>query len=846
MTEKNIYNHNMIEKKWQKIWSDLKKVESNNNKKKPKRYILEMFPYPSGNIHMGHVRNYTIGDVIARFYKLNEFDVLHPMGWDSFGMPAENAAILNKTDPQSWTLNNIKNMKDQLSRLGLAIDWDREISTSSINYYKHQQKIFLDFYNNDLVYKKDSLVNWDPVDKTVLANEQVIDGKGWRSGADVKSKTLSQWFFKISDFSEPLLNDLKSLDGWPEKVKIMQSNWIGKSVGLEIKFEILEIGEDINVFTTRPETLYGSSFIGLSFDHWLSNRFVKNKDFIHFKNKTKKFARKKETLDKADKEGFFTDLFARHPLTEKEIPIYFVNYVLSDYGSGAIFGCPAHDQRDYDFANKFNLEIKQVIKNNEKKLPYLDQKGEMINSDFINGCEIQEARENITEKLTKIAKGKSKVIYRLKDWGVSRQRYWGCPIPVVYKQNGDIYLVPEKDLPVLLPNEKNFTSKGNSLENNKNWVNFECKETGIKGKRETDTLDTFVDSSWYFLRFCDPKNEKKIFDDKSIKKWMPVDQYIGGVEHAILHLLYSRFFMRALKKCGYDVPLEPFKNLLTQGMVNHETYKTKKNEWVEPINVIKKNNQYFNFKGEILIKGRSEKMSKSKKNIIDPETIIKKYGADTARFFIMSDSPPERDLEWSDEGVKATWKFLSKVFNYLSLKKFNFYTNDLVNINFNTKNSEVEILVKKLTIFVKKITDDIESHRFNVAIAKLRELANELFKIPYNIKELHDFSWSIFIRLIYPFTPHFSEELASVGNLKNVSISNLRWPRINKSLLNQEYINIVFQVNGKKKGLVNVKKDLKQKEIELEIKQKFEDIKVNLDSSKKVIFVKNKIINFVL
>ena len=846
MTEKNIYNHNKIEKKWQRIWSDLKKVELEINNKNPKRYILEMFPYPSGKIHMGHVRNYTIGDVIARYYKLKEFDVLHPMGWDSFGMPAENAAMLNKTDPQSWTLNNIKKMKDQLNGLGLSIDWEREISTSSKNYYKHQQKIFLDFYNNNLVYKKDSLVNWDPVDKTVLANEQVIDGKGWRSGAVVESKNLSQWFFKISEFSEELLNDLKSLDGWPEKVKTMQSNWIGKSEGYEIKFEILGIEKKINVFTTRPETIYGSSFIGLSFDHWLSDRFENNKDFILFKKNTKNNARKKETLDKAEKEGFFSELFARHPLTNRKIPIYFVNYVLSDYGSGAIFGCPGHDQRDYDFAKKFNLEIKLVIKNNKNEIPNLDKKGEMINSDFVNGCKLEEARERISQKLIKISRGEKKIIYRLKDWGVSRQRYWGCPIPVVYKENGDIYLVPEKDLPVLLPNANNFTSTGNPLENNRSWVNFECKVTGIKGKRETDTLDTFVDSSWYFLRFCDPKNEKKIFDDKNINKWMPVDQYVGGVEHAILHLLYSRFFMRALKKCGYNVPLEPFKNLLTQGMVNHETYKTSNNEWVEPINVIKKKNRYFNLNGETLIKGRSEKMSKSKKNIIDPETIIKKYGADTARLFIMSDSPPERDLEWSDEGVKATWKFLSKVFNYLLLKKFYFDTSDLVNVSFTIKNDEIENLIKKLTIFVKRITDDIESHRFNVAIAKLRELANELFKAPYHIKEVHDFSWSIFIRLLYPFTPHFSEELASVGNLKNLTIAKLKWPRINDNLLNEEYVNIVFQVNGKKKGLINLKKDLKQKEVELEIKQKFKGFKLILDGTKKVIFVENKIINFVL
>ena len=603
------YNFNLIENKWQKIWDKSKSFKSNITSKK-KFYCLEMFPYPSGKIHMGHVRNYAIGDVLSRYKSLEGYNVLHPMGWDSFGMPAENAAKENNLDPKDWTENNIKTMKSQLKELGLSIDWDREISTCSPEYYKHQQKIFLDLYDKGLVYRKESYVNWDPIDQTVLANEQVIDGKGWRSGALVERKKLNQWFFKISNFTEELLSDLSTLNEWPDKVKTMQRNWIGKSFGCEIEFKIegSKNIDSIKCYTTRPDTLFGFSFLALSIDHPISKYYENNKDFEEFKKECSKTGTTEESIANAPKIGFKTNLLALNPLDQNnKVPVYFANFVLMDYGFGAVFGCPAHDQRDFDFAKKYNLEIKTVVKPNDKEDNFkvieeaYSGSGILINSKFLNGLKVPEESINQTIKVLEEKKlGKKKINYRLKDWGISRQRYWGCPIPIAYDENNKIIKIPENQLPVKLPDNIDINTTGNPLDAQDKW-----KKITINGKkcvRETDTLDTFVDSSWYYLRFCSAKDKLKPFNKSDIDYWMPVDQYIGGVEHAILHLLYSRFFMRALNLNNSEIKLkEPFKGLFTQGMVCHETYKDQDNNWLSPEEVISENGKYF-FEKKIVIK----------------------------------------------------------------------------------------------------------------------------------------------------------------------------------------------------------------------------------------------------
>ena len=639
-----------IDKKWQLFWSS-KKNQFKNTDKKKKFYCLEMFPYPSGKIHMGHVRNYAIGDVIARYKMMQGFNVLHPMGWDSFGLPAENAARENNLNPSDWTKKNISTMKHQLQLLGLSIDWNLEISTCDEEYYKHQQELFIDFFNKGLVVRKETYVNWDPVEKTVLANEQVIDGKGWRSNAVVERKKLYQWFFNISKFSNELLEDLDTLKEWPEKVKLMQKNWIGKSFGCEINFKILKENKNLKVFTTRPDTIFGATFLAISVDHPLCDDFKNLEKFTEFKKKCSQFGTTEEAIANAEKIGFKTDLVAQHPFIKgKTIPVYVANFILMDYGTGAIFGCPAHDQRDFDFAKKYELEIIPVVQpDNNEKLPkesaYIGD-GKIINSDFLNNLTVSNAKNKIVAEIEKKKIGKKRITYRLKDWGVSRQRYWGCPIPMIYLKNGEVVPVDKSELPIKLPRDIDINYKGNPLDGHPNWKKTIYKKTGEEAIRETDTLDTFVDSSWYFIRFCSPKLNDKPFDEKSFSYWMPVDQYIGGVEHAILHLLYSRFFMRAIKLCNNEVKVkEPFKGLFTQGMVCHETYKDNKGKWLSPDQIQKAKEGYIskidNSKVHI---GPSEAMSKSKKNIVDPESMIKIYGADAVRWFILSDSPPERDV----------------------------------------------------------------------------------------------------------------------------------------------------------------------------------------------------------
>ena len=633
------YNPLIVESSWQSFFENNQIFKTKKNLGK-KFYCLEMFPYPSGNIHMGHVRNYTLGDVIANYKRLNGYNVLHPMGWDAFGLPAENAAIQNKLHPRVWTKKNIAVMKSQLQRLGLSIDWSKEVSTCDENYYKQQQSLFSFFFKKGLIYKKESYVNWDPTDQTVLANEQVIDGKGWRSGAVVAKKKLSQWFLNITKYSDELLESLDNLKGWPEKVKLMQKNWIGKSIGCEIDF-LTNNKEKIKIFTTRPDTIFGASFIAISPDHPFTKFFENDENFLKFKNEALKNIAIESSLSKNEKLGFKTPYFVHHPfIKDKKLPIYVSNFILMDYGTGAIYGCPAHDQRDLEFALKYKLEVLPVVspvKSQDIKIKdeaYVDD-GFIINSDFLNDLSVSEAKKKIIKIVEDKKLGNSRTIYRLKDWGISRQRYWGCPIPILYREDGKIISVPEKDLPVTLPKDIDFRKPGNPLENHPTWKYTKCPETGMKAIRETDTLDTFVDSSWYFLRFCSPLEKSHPFNEEDVNYWMPVDQYIGGVEHAILHLLYSRFFTLALKDEFKFKFSEPFQNLFTQGMVCHPTFKTEKGDWVFPKDVKFEDGKYFLDNKLKVLKGDSQAMSKSKKNIVDPDDIIKIYGSDAVRWFIL-------------------------------------------------------------------------------------------------------------------------------------------------------------------------------------------------------------------
>ncbi len=842
------YNFKIVEDKWQRFWDKNKSFKSEIDKNKKKFYCLEMFPYPSGKIHMGHVRNYTIGDVLSRYKTLKGFNVLHPMGWDSFGMPAENAAKQNNLNPKTWTETNIKVMKSQLKMLGLSIDWDREISTCSPDYFKHQQKIFLDLYDKGLVYRKESYVNWDPVDKTVLANEQVIDGKGWRSGAIVERKKLNQWFFKISHFSEELLNSLESLNNWPDKVKTMQKNWIGKSYGCEIDFKVegSENIKSIKCYTTRPDTLFGFSFLALSVDHPLSKYYEKNEDFQKFKKECSKTGTTEESIAQATKIGFKTELTAINPFENgSKVPVFFANFVLMDYGFGAVFGCPAHDQRDFDFAKKYKLEIKTVVRPVNKDDTYKVENeayagpGVIINSKFLNDLKVPD--ESINEAIKTLEEkklGKRKTNFRLKDWGISRQRYWGCPIPIAYDENNNVVKVPEKELPVELPEDIDLNTNGNPLDSQKEWKKIEIN--GKKCRRETDTLDTFVDSSWYFLRFCSAQNLNEPFDKSELDYWMPVDQYIGGVEHAILHLLYSRFFMRAISLNNKDTNLkEPFEGLFTQGMVCHETYRDKNNNWVYPDDVSSKDgkNYFLNNKpAERVIVGPSESMSKSKKNTIDPEKIIKMYGADAVRLFILSDSPPEKDIQWSDTGISASYKFLQKLWSL----------NEKI-INNKTKFSKFDNELEKFTNqIIKKLGNDLDRFGFNVTIASVHKI-HSFFNQHTNKEDwgsnFHK-NYINILKAINPIIPHFSNECLEKLNM---STESMEWPTIDKKYLEQEKFNIVTQINGKKRKVFSISKLIDEKTLIENIK-KDEQIKKYLDNKEiiKTIYIEKKLINFII
>ena len=847
------YNFKNIELKWQKHWDEHKVFRATIDKNKKKFYCLEMFPYPSGNIHMGHVRNYTIGDVLSRYKKLQGFNVLHPMGWDSFGMPAENAAKQNNLDPKTWTEKNIETMKFQLKKLGLSIDWEREISTCSPEYYKHQQIFFLELYDKGLVYRKESYVNWDPVDETVLANEQVIDGKGWRSGAVVERKKLNQWFFNITKFSQELLNGLDKLDQWPNKVKTMQKNWIGRSFGCEINFKIegdLPV-QEIKCYTTRPDTLYGFSFLALSADHPISKLYEKNNDFLDFKKLCSKTGTTEESIAQAEKIGFKTNLVAINPLNNKKVPVYFANFVLIDYGFGAVFGCPAHDQRDLDFARKYNLEVIPVVKpENEndqfqiKDEAYVDS-GVIFNSDLLNGLKVPDQSIPQAIKILESKKiGKKKINFRLKDWGISRQRYWGCPIPIAYNKNNEVIKIPLKNLPIKLPEKINLNTTGNPLEHQNEWKKI--KINGEDCTIETDTLDTFVDSSWYFLRFCSPQNKSYPFTLEDVNYWMPVDQYIGGVEHAILHLLYSRFFTLALSNENKKINIvEPFLGLFTQGMVCHKTYKDENGTWLNPneVDISNENNYFIAGNPEKRVtEGPSESMSKSKKNTIDPEDMIKNYGADAVRFFILSDSPPEKDVQWSEQGMLAAYKFIHKFWLlHQNIKK----KLTKKNIENNKKNLTEEKFQEFTNEIIDKVTKNLESFQYNVLIANYHEIYNFFSKV-----KISEINTSILLEnylkiliILNPVIPHFSSECINELQVKEVS----SWPIINRKALHKKTNNIVIQLNGKKRGVISCDINVDENKIIDLIKSENQYTNYFKDKTiKKTIYVKNRLINLIL
>ena len=768
---------------------------------------------------MGHVRNYVIGDICARYHKLKGDEVIHPMGWDAFGLPAENAAIQFKTHPQDWTLSNIENMKSQLQRLNLDLDWDRELATCNEDYYRYQQELFIDLFNAGLAYKKDAVVNWDPIDQTVLANEQVIDSKGWRTGAKVEKKNLSQWFFKITDYAEELLNDLDKLELWPEKVKTMQKNWIGKSIGAEIKFKIAGKDKLLNIFTTRPDTIYGATFVAVSINHQIVSEVLD-------KNSIEKIRKDFETVNEdKEKMGINLNLNCKHPILDKEIPIYIANFVLDNYGEGAIFGCPAHDERDYEFAKKYSLPIIKVIECKDEELPYTGD-GRLINSSMLDGLSKTEAINEIIEYFSKSGTGNKKINYKIRDWGVSRQRYWGCPIPVIYYEDGSYRVLDKSELPVLLPYDVSLEGKGNALLNKESWRKIKCPKANKTAYRETDTLDTFVDSSWYYIRFLNNKLDKP-FDREQVDKFLPVDKYIGGIEHAILHLLYSRFFMKALRDI-YDLNVdEPFKQLFTQGMITHKTYKTSKNEWVMPIEVVSVDGKLLKHKtGELIEEGPSEKMSKSKKNVVEPDEILENYGIDATRIFMISDSPPDRELEWTDEGIQSSKNLINRIQRYFSENK-------------GEVNLEVE---KEIEKFVYNVEKNILSFSLNKCVADIYTLFNYLEKkgIYLNNNKLS----KKILTCLYPIVPKLSLQLVE----KLFGLNNFNeWPEINKNLLIENKIKLPIQIQGKLITTIDTEKGYLEQEILNSIYQ-LDKIRNKMIDKKvvKVINVQDKIINIIL
>ncbi len=851
------YNPREAEPRWQKHWAEAKSFEAKEDAARPKYYVLEMFPYPSGRIHMGHVRNYTMGDVIARFRRALGYNVLHPMGWDAFGMPAENAAIDRGVHPKAWTYDNIATMKRQLQSMGLALDWSREIATCDPSYYRHEQAMFIDFMKAGLVERKVSMVNWDPVDQTVLANEQVIDGRGWRSGALVEKRELAQWFLKITAYSEELLSALDGLTRWPEKVRLMQKNWIGRSEGLRFSFALEDeagtlLEERLTVYTTRHDTIFGASFCAISADHDLAKRLAAgDPGLAAFRRDVAALGTSEETIERAEKKGHFLKLYARHPFREGvRLPVYAANFVLMGYGEGAIFGCPAHDQRDLDFARKYGLPVIPVVapKGVDPATfaigaeAFLEKEGDntvLINSDFLDGMTVPAAKAEIARRLEQAGTGERKVNFRLRDWGVSRQRYWGCPIPVIHCAACGIVPVPKAQLPVTLPDDVSFDKPGNPLEHHPTWKHVACPSCGKPARRETDTFDTFIDSSWYYARFCSPHAADPV-DKAAAAYWMGVDQYIGGVEHAILHLLYSRFYARAMTATGHLAIKEPFDSLFTQGMVIHETFRTRSGEWVFPADAENRGGQWVHAKtGEPLEVGGVEKMSKSKKNVVDPDDIIARFGADTARWFMLSDTPPERDIEWTEAGAEGAWRFTQRVWRLV---------NDAMAYAGGSDQAAALDLRRAAHKALDAVTDDLSSLRFNRAIARIYELANALgaalaaarAETPA-VREAAEF----LVLMSAPMMPHLAEECWQ-AMAKPGFVVDTAWPKPDPALLADDRVTIAVQVNGKRRDEITVPLNLGASEIEALVLG-LDSVARALDgrAPKKVIVVPGRIANIV-
>jgi leucyl-tRNA synthetase len=861
------------ETRWQAAWEDRQCFAAEETPGRPKYYVLEMFPYPSGRIHMGHVRNYTMGDVVARYKRARGFNVLHPMGWDAFGMPAENAAMEKKVHPAEWTYANIDTMRRQLKMMGLSIDWSREIATCHPDYYRHEQKMFLDFVAAGLIYQREGWVNWDPVDQTVLANEQVIDGRGWRSGAPVEKRRLSQWFFRVTDYAQELLDALGTLDRWPEKVRLMQANWIGRSEGLRIAFEMdgqpPEITSDrLEVYTTRPDTIFGASFCAISPEHPLAGELAEgNEALTAFIDECGRLGTSEAAIEQAEKIGFDTGLRVRHPFIDgKTLPVYVANFILMEYGTGAIFGCPAHDQRDLDFARKYGLDVVPVVVPEDAEDFSIENDaytgdGRLANSDFLNGLDVDTAKADIAGRIEAAGSGRREVNFRLRDWGISRQRYWGCPIPIIHCAACGAVPVPATDLPVVLPDDVTFDRPGNPLDRHDAWKTVDCPSCGKPAERETDTFDTFVDSSWYFARFCSPRADTPT-DRAAADYWLPVDQYIGGIEHAILHLLYSRFFTRAMKKTGHSGIDEPFAGLFTQGMICHETYKTDAGEWVEPADVIDGDagGHVHATTGATVTQGRSEKMSKSKKNVIDPEDIINTYGADTARWFMLSDSPPERDLDWTESGISGAWRFCNRLWrlvaaNVAALPAPGTEPGDTVSAGAASPDAEpggdgTAAIRRAIHAAIAGVTDDLEAFHFNRSVARIHELVNALSDIDAaslsrdGAAVLREGLETVTL-LIGPMMPHLAEELWRMLGHETL-LAETAWPVAIESLLVQDTVKLAVQVRGKMRGTIEVARDADQDAAErAALALATVTAALDGDEIKKIIYVPNRIINVI-
>jgi leucyl-tRNA synthetase len=828
--------------RWQAAWDAARVFEADSNSPKPKSYVLEMFPYPSGRIHIGHVRNYTMGDVLARYKRMTGHEVLHPMGWDAFGMPAENAAMEKGVHPGGWTRQNIATMKAQLKRLGFALDWSRELATCESEYYGHEQALFLALYEAGLVYRKESEVNWDPVDMTVLANEQVIDGKGWRSGALVERRKLAQWFLKITDFAEELLEGLGSLEKWPDKVRLMQENWIGKSTGLEFSFD-LSNGERLPVYTTRPDTIFGATFVAIAPDHPVAQGVAaQNCDAARFIELCKRGGTTAAELETAEKLGFDTGIGARHPFTGEHLPVFIANFVLMDYGTGAIMAVPGHDQRDFEFATKYGLPIPRVVAASaaDADTPFAGEAengdGVLVNSDFLDGMNVEDAKREVIARLEAEGRGQGKTVWRLRDWGVSRQRYWGTPIPFIHCDACGVVPVPMGQLPVVLPEDIDFATPGNPLDRHPSWKHTACPSCGGEGRRETDTLDTFVDSSWYFLRFASQPGDKP-FDPAEVAKWLPVEQYIGGVEHAILHLLYARFWTRALAKIGMVEVTEPFASLFTQGMVTHETYSREdggRTVYYAPEEISREAERALLSAdgGEVEI-GRVIKMSKSKKNTVDPDTIVARYGADAVRWFMLSDSPPERDLPWSEAGIEGCWRFVQRLWRLFGQIGEGGAGADAIT---------AKALDRKVHQTVAAVAADIEALGFNKAVARIYELTGAVEKAAPSASRSN--AIQTLMLLVAPMMPHLAEEVWARGGTG--LIADERWPTVDPALLVEDQVTIALQHMGKLRDTITAPKGASKDELEaLALGSEKLQRSINGAAVKKVIVVPDRLVNVV-